>query len=425
MDEERKNLLVAGVYLGDIALALASVSGELPPHVRDLDVTRLLGEAGEVEQVREEIDSAMPGEPEDGELAPALVRAVLGRAIARGKFLSAVRCLEILGEKDGYIDRYVEQARRSMGERKIGEAAWKFVVAANLDFDGGVPTFQYMGPALHEECASNPENCITRMERENAVLRGLKYLLPSERAHGAISQLPAGEREELLGFVALERDPRAPDFLTDYEKANDALKDTLQHDIGELMTMVKQVEKCVREFADSLGRVSAQGAEQREALERARRAAGGLTKELGGLRELVENWQFHRLARRLEQLVESRDDIEASGRILGYGAETGEGGFASILGTIRNLADQGALDKVKQTEERLLSTQVTMLGRGVHSHEHWQYIRELAFKYPVSPLICCIRRINDRWMVVPVWEAPISQVLRDSIARAQRQSPGR
>ena len=63
--------------------------------------------------------------------------------------------------------------------------------------------------------------------------------------------------------------------------------------------------------------------------------------------------------------------------------------------------------------ERRLSTQVTMLGRSVHSQEHWQFLREIAFKYPVSPLMVCVRKIDDRWMVVPRWESEITGILKD------------
>ncbi|MFZ1946343.1 MAG: hypothetical protein WAW06_02240, partial [bacterium] len=74
--------------------------------------------------------------------------------------------------------------------------------------------------------------------------------------------------------------------------------------------------------------------------------------------------------------------------------------------------NKGILETVDALEEKIVATQVTMLGRAVHSQEHWQYLRELAFKYPVSAIMCCVRRINAKWMVVPAWDSEVAAILR-------------
>ena len=410
MEEERKNLLLAGICLGDITLALAATAGRLPLYAAGLDAERLLAGCGDVDAVRERIEKELPAEPEAGTLPPEMLRTVLERAVTAGKFLSAIRCLEMLGERDSYVERHLDKTRKMMREGKAEDAARALTVAANLDLPDGIPAFQYTGPGLHDACTTTPENCITRMERKNAVLRALKYLLPSDRVHQVVSDLSAGERERLLGFVARERDPRLSDFMAGFEKARTDLADTEEHAMADLKLRAGKVEEAVREFVDSLGRVSAQTTEQKEVLERLRRTAGGLIKELGDLGDLVRDRQFRRLTRRLEQFVESREEIEQAAKTLGGGALGSA--FDPILDLIREIGGENVLEQVKGIEERLLSAQITMLGRSVHSHEHWQYLRELAFKHPVSPLVCCVVKINDRWMVVPVWESPVAEILR-------------
>lgn len=424
MEEERKHLLLAGICLGDITLALAATADVLPPYAAGLDAEGLLAGCGDADAVRERIEKELPAEPEAGTLPPEVLRTVLDRAVAGGKFLSAIRCLEMLGERDSYVERHLDKARKMIREDKAEDAARALVVAANLDLPDGIPAFQYTGPGLHDACTATPENCITRMERENAVLRALKYLLPSDRVHQVVSDLSTEERERLLGFVARERDPRISDFMAGFEKAHNDLADAKEHAMAELTSRAGKVEEAVGKFAGSLGAVSAGNREQKEVIERLRRNAGGLKKELGGLGDLVRDRQFRRLMRRLEQFVESREEIEQAAKTLGGGASGSV--FDPMLNLIREIGGENILEQVKGIEERLLSGQVTMLGRSVHSHEHWQYLRELAFKYPVSPLVCCVAKINDRWMAVPVWESPVAQILRtglDGIAAGEPAAP--
>ncbi len=424
MEEERKNLLLAGICLGDITLALAATADILPLHAAGLDAEGLLAACSDTDAVRERMEKELPAEPEAGTLPPEILRTVLDRAVTGGKFLSAIRCLEILGERDSYVERHLDRARKMMREGRVEDVARALVVAANLDLPDGIPAFQYTGPGLHDACTTTPENCITRMERENAVLRAFKYLLPSDRVHQVVSDLSAGEREKLLSFVARERDARLPDFMAGFEEAHSDLADAEEHAMAELTSRAGKVEEVVRKFADSLGRVSTKNTEQKEVLERLRRTAGGLIKELGGLGDLVRDRQFRRLTRRLEQFVESSEEIEQAAKTLGGG--TSGSAFDPILDLIREIGGENILEQVKGIEERLLSVQVTMLGRSVHSHEHWQYLRELAFKHPVSPLVCCVAKINDRWMVVPVWESPVAEILRagsDGIAAREPAAP--
>jgi hypothetical protein len=419
MDDERKNLLAAGVCLGDIALVAAAFAGSVPSYVADMDVDRLLAGCRDVDAVRAEIERAL-SEHGDTTVPPRILKNTVERAIAARKFLSAIRCLDMLGEKETYVERYLQEARRKVGEGKIPDCARALVVAANLDLPDGIPAFQYAGPDLHEACTSAPENCVTRMERENAILRALKYLLGSDKVHETASGFPAREREDILGYVALARDPDMPDFLASFEKAHHDLIDVRTHAQTDLAAMMKRVEGAVRGFAGSIGKFSVQGAEQMEALDRLRLTTAGLTRELVGLDELVLDRQFHRLARRLEQLLESQGQLEEMAEAPGIKGGPSGAAFDPLIKLIAEIKEKDIPGQVNAVEERLLSVQVTMLGRTVHSHEHWQYLRELAFKYPASPLVCCVSKINDRWMVVPVWESPVAEVLRNHPAGAGR-----
>jgi hypothetical protein len=82
-----------------------------------------------------------------------------------------------------------------------------------------------------------------------------------------------------------------------------------------------------------------------------------------------------------------------------------------MVALIDHLGKKGLLEAIDAVEEKIVATQVTMLGRAVHSQEHWQYLRELAFKHPASALVCCVRRINAKWMVVPAWSGPLTELL--------------
>jgi hypothetical protein len=412
MDEQRKNLLTAGICLGDITLAMAAVAGSLPLYVAGLDTGRLLAGCSDVDAVRQEIDSELAGEPSAGTLPPGILRTLADRAILSGRFLSAIRCLEMLGEKDAYIERRLEEARKQAADGKMPEAARALVAASNLDLADGIPAFQYAGPDLHDACIRDPGNCITRVERENAVLRAFKYLLPNERVHQVVSDLPSNAREDLLAHVVLERDPEFRIFLASFEKAQRDLEEAREKALAELVVLVKRVEGEVRKFADALGKISVDGEQQKETVDRARLTTLGLSRELVGLETLVRDQQFHRLARRLEQLLESREQMDEASGILGTRGGASENIFTPLLALIAEMTDRKILDEVQTIEDRLLSAQVTMLGRKVHSHEHWQYLRELAFKYPASPLMCCLSKINDRWMVVPMWESPVAEILR-------------
>jgi hypothetical protein len=250
------------------------------------------------------------------------------------------------------------------------------------------------------------------MESENAILRALKYLLPSEKVHQAAAELAAAERKSLLYFVARERDPRISDFLEAFEQARNDLNETEERAMAGLQSQAEKAWEVVRRFADSLGGIPIDDDEQSEMLSRLRRTVGGLTKELAGLGDLVRERQFRRLTRRLEQLIESREELEQASKTLGSRGGSSGSVFDPMLGLIGEIEEEDLLEEIKRIEERLLSAQTTLLGRSAHSHEHWQYLRELAYKYPVSPLVCCIAKINDRWMVVPVWESPVAAVLR-------------
>ncbi len=414
MDEKRTTLVVAGVYLGDISLALAGVSEELPTYVQGLDFDHLLEGAEGLDAIRAKVDKALGEEVERGEVPRGLVQAVLETAILKGKFLSAGRCLDMLGERDAHVEKYLDKALAGCRKGDIREAAGDFVVAANLESRDGIPLFQYSGPALHESCTSSTESCVTRLEDEHAVLKALKYLLESEKVYDAVAQLGPEERRDLLPHLARERDPDIEEFFTHLGEVHTRLGQIEDEDLQTLKATVADITRQVGGFAESVSRRAPQNDEARTVLERIRRTASGLAKEFAGAGDLVDGWQLRRLSRRLEQLIESEKDVNQARRDSGKG-ENPEDALAGMESLIARLKQEDILKRVDDIEKRLISIQVTLLGRSVHSQEHWQYLRELAFKYPSSPLVCCLRRINDRWMVVPVWDAPVTRLLRESL----------
>jgi hypothetical protein len=423
--DEKKTIVVAGVHLGDIAIALAGLKDELPPYVKGLDFSLLLEGAQGLDAIEAVVDKAMGEKGEKGRgdesqgdavktggraQAPReLIQAVLDRALQMGKFLSAGRCLDMLGERDAYVEKFLSKGMAAARKGDGAEAAGALVTAANLDHRDGIPMFQYSGPALHKMCAGSTDSCVTRLEEENAVLKAFKYLLESEKVYEALAELAPDERRSLLPFVVKERDPETDEFMKRLEEANQELGKIEQEDLASLKATVAEIIRQVGEFSGSAGRMMPRSEEAKTVLDRTVRAAASLAKEFSDAEGLVDAWQFRRLERRLEQLIESSDDIEQARKVLGGGGA--EDVLAATAGLISRLKDEDILQRVEDIEKRLIATQVTLLGRSVHSQEHWQYIRELAFKHPASPLVCCLKKINDRHMVVPMWDAPITRLL--------------
>jgi hypothetical protein len=403
MDDERKSLVVAGVCIGDITLALAGVAVEIPQFVQHLDMDALLGGDGEAKAIAGEVEKVLAGGGAEAAagaqsktLPAALVRLTLERALARGKFLSATRCLEILGEKDAYVEKEIKRALALTGEGKFKEAAEALAVAASLELNEGTPLFQFTGPALHEGCTASREKCVTAVGADEAVLKGLQYLLGGERACEAVAGLTAEARKSLLPHVALARDPDAPAFYEAYKQAHASLVEIEQGELAALREDLKQAAGAIARLADSPG-----------GEDKALRTAQSLKKEFSDVESLVDGLQLKRLRRRLEQLMESRDDLESG--------KKGTAPFSAAVEQVLTIADQlegkKILESIDALEEKIVATQVTILGRAVASHEHWQYLRELAFKYPVSPLLCCVRRIDAKWMVVPAWDTPLRNLV--------------
>jgi len=420
--DERKTVVAAGVHLGDIAITLAGLMDELPPYVKGLDFGLLLEGVDGLDSLEALADKALgdmrekagsdggeegrrsgPRKPPDD-----LVRAVLDRALEMGKFLSAGRCLDILGERDAYVEKFLSKGLAAARKGEGAEASAALVAAANLDHKDGIPLFQYSGPALHAICTGSTASCVTRLEEENAVLKAFKYLLESEKVYEAVAELSPDERRSLLPFVVKERDPENGGFMKRLEEAHNELGRIEQEDLAALRATVAEITRQVNELAGSAGRLGPKSEEAKLVLDRTVRTAAGLAKEFADAATLVDQWQFRRLERRMEQLIESGDDIEKARKALGDSALNV---LASTADLISRLKAEDVLKRVDDVEERLISTQVTLLGRSVHSQEHWQYLRELAFKHPASPLVCCLRKINDRQMVVPMWDAPITRLL--------------
>ena len=412
MDQERKNLIVGGIYLGDVTLALAGLAAELPAYVKGLDLEKLLTDGEKAGAARQEVDKMLTAESDPKTLPPELVRLTLENAIGAGKFLSATRCLEILNEKGTYVEKYLGLARKHVGEGRIKEAAEALVIASSLELNEGTPLFQYAGPALHDQCTASREKCITKIPPDEAVLKGLDYLLEGPKTCEAVAALAPEVRKSLLPHVALARDPDAGDFYRVYSQAHADLEEIEGGALAGLRADAKRVADEMSRFAESLGSLPLGEGATREVQEKLLRNAASLKKEFSDIEVLLEHLQLHRVRRRLEELIESRADLERASDALKQGKGAAAAPVERVLDLIRDLAEKKIVETIGTIEERLLATQVTMLGRQVPSQEHWQYLRELAFKYPVSPLMCCLRRINNKWMVVPAWESPLTALLK-------------
>ena len=421
MDDRRKTLILSGVHLGDITLALAGLGREIPAWSAGYDLEQFAAEAraeGLEQEVDRELDgadsaTADPAATDLKALAPRLAALTVDRAIARGKFLSATRCLEILGKKTEYVDKYLARAQQLQGEAKTREAAEALTIAASLEINEGTPLFQYTGPALHDACTAGREKCVTALPREAAVLKALEYLLEGAKACEAVGAMTPEARAGLLPFVAEARDPVAAEFYGRYRQAHADLEAIERGELAGLIADLRGIYDEIERFAAAVAGASSAEVQGREAFEKVLRSVGSLRKEFSEITGLVDNLELRRIKRRVEQLVETRADLESAGDAVKKGSALAAA-IEKMLGLIQDIEKKALLEAIDGLEEKIVATQVTMLGRPVHSQEHWQCLRELAFKHPVSPLVCCVRRINAKWMVVPAWSSPLTAILLGS-----------
>lgn len=414
MDKVRKGLLRAGVYLGDINLALASVRKEIPSYARGIDGEALIADIPESSQIDGEIDRWMSSGRTDS-LDHGLVRLILDRAISNGRFLSAIRCLEILGERDSHVDKLIRQGVKEVLDGNFGNAAHLFVIASNLSLNEGIPLFQYSASDLHSECTSNPENCVTARPLVEAIEMGLDYLLGSRRVYEQVKQIETIEaKSKLLVAIAVERDPDALRFLEVYKRSNQMIEE-LSSSLDAIVEKLMHVSSLI---SQALRSIQSKGYHNDVIFSKLRRIVMGLARDLEQISDLGKNWQFSRIRDRLLRLLESADE---AGRI-------SEGrGFSEIVQGILESAElvrkDNIIGEIDRIESGLRDSQNLMLGRKVPTDEHWQFLREIGFKHPVAPLMCCIARFNRSWLVVPRWQGPLATLLREGFESTSRFSP--
>jgi len=411
MEDKRKDLMVAGLYLGDVTLVLAAITRDMPSYVQGFELERVIPDAGELGPARSEVDSLLAGRDEIEEIPPELLRRILDTAIEKGKFHSATRCLELLGERDAYVDRFIASAGEKLRAGDIAGAAREISVASNLESETGFPLFQYAGPELHAGCTAAPEDCITRAAADEAVTKAMEYLLEGEKVLAFTGGLSDAEKKSLLPHVALERDPDFRDFFAAFVKAHAALGEIEGRDLEALKSDARVAGDVTRDLEKYLGSASPAGDAAAAALERARRMASGFVKDFDDIDSLLENLQLRRVKLRIGNFLESESELKAAGGAVEGGADGTPLGRAIAL--VEEIRARGVMEKLDEIEAGLAGLQVGLLGRPVHSQEHWQYLRELAFKYPVSPIMCCIRKLDDRYMVVPRWDSDLTAILRD------------
>lgn len=411
MENKRKDLMTAGLYLGDVTLVLAAVTRELPSYVEGFELERVIPDAEELEPVRREVDALVAGRDEVDAVPPELLKKILDTAIEKGRFHSASRCLSLLGERDAYVERFIEAAGEKIRAGDLAGAGRDISIASNLESDTGFPLFQYYGPELHSGCTTAPEGCLTRAAVEEAVNSALRYLLEGEKVLAFADRLGADEKKGLLPFVALERDPGLREFYAALSSANKELAGIETGDIEELRKDIKRAADVIAALAGFLKNASPADEAAGPVLDRARRMVDGFVKDFGGIDTLLKDFQLRRIKRRIFNVLDSEDDIKAAGEAV-KGGEADDA-LAAVAALITEFRSGGILDRIDDIEKRLVELQVALLGRPVHSQEHWQYLRELAFKYPASPIMCCIRKLNSRYMIVPRWDSEITGVFRD------------
>jgi hypothetical protein len=401
MDSKRKDLIVAGLFLGDITLALAALARELPSYVQGFDLEKVIPDEEGLRPVRAEADALLAGRTEIDEIPPELTRRILDRAIERGKFLSASRCLDLLGERESRVDGFLAGAGDKLKAGDTAGAARDLVVASNLGSEAGMPLFQYSGPEIHAGCMTAPGDCVTRRSGDEAVSGALAYLLEGEKVKAFLDGLSADARRSLLPHVAMERDEHLREFYAAFAGAHETLESVLGGDLPALKSDLDRAAEVAAAVLQALG-TGAPEESSAQAVDRARRVAGGLVKDFGDVDALIGDLQLRRLRRRVTNLLESESELSAAGDAAG-----------AAVALIAEFREKNLTGKIDEVEAALAGLQVGLLGRAVHSQEHWQYLRELAFKYPVSPLMCCIRRLDDRFMVVPVWDGGLTVIIRD------------
>jgi hypothetical protein len=418
MDDKRKDLMIAGLYLGDITLALAAIAKEMPSYVQGFDLEKVVPEAEGLDPARREVDSILAGREAVDAIPPEFLRRILETAIENGKFHSAARCLVLLGERDAYVEKFIGSAGEKLRAGDLGGAARDIVIASNLESDTGFPLLQYSGPELHAGCVNAPEECLTRAPVESAVEKALNYLIEGQKVLAFTGGLSAEEKRSLLPHIALERDPRLPEFYAAFVKAHNDLGEIEHGEIEDLRADARKAADIAAGLAGFFAGASPADESARSVLDRARRMAGGFVKDFEDVDSLLDNLQLRRFRRRIGNMLDSEDELKAAGEAAEQSGSGQGDAPASAVALLAEFRDKGLLEKIDQTESRLGGIQVGLLGRPVHSEEHWQYLRELAFKYPVSPIMCCIRRLDNRYMVVPRWDSELARILRDYLERA-------
>ena len=416
MEDKRKDLMTAGLYLGDITLVMAAVARELPSYVEGFELERVIPDAGELEPIRREVEALVAGRDEMDAVPPELLKKILDTAIEKGRFHSASRCLSLLGERDAYVEKFIKAAGEKVRAGDLAGAGRDIAIASNLESDTGFPLFQYSGPELHSGCATAPDRCLTRAPADEAVTRALVYLLEGEKVLAFAEGLGADEKRGLLPFVAMERDPGLREFYVGLYAANTSLGEVETGEIEGLRKDIKRAADVIASLAGILRNASPADEAAGPALDRARRMANGFGKDFEGIDALLGDFQLRRIKRRIGNVLDSEDDIKAAGEaVKGNAADEALAAAAALIEEFRS---GGILDRIDGIEERLVGLQVSLLGRPVHSQEHWQYLRELAFKYPASPIMCCIRKLNNRYMIVPRWDSEITVLFRDFFEKA-------
>jgi hypothetical protein len=320
-----------------------------------------------------------------------------------------------LGEREAFVDERLADAAGKIGSGDVAGTARDISVASNLESETGFPLFQYSGPDLHAGCTSAPEACITRAPVDEAVQRALNYLLEGEKVQAFVAGLGADERRSLLPHIALDRDPDLAGFYAALIRADEAANEIEKNSIETLKSEMLRAASVAAGLDGHLRGASAPG-DGGAALERARRMAGGFAKDFEGVEALVDSLQLRRLKQRVANLLESEADIRAANEAMGGGGDSAV--LSEALALVSEFRERDVVAAIDAIEAGLAGLQVELLGRPVHSQEHWQYLRELAFKYPVSPLLCCIRRLNDRYMVVPRRDGEITRLLGDFLEKA-------
>jgi hypothetical protein len=156
----------------------------------------------------------------EGDAVPAtILEETAKEAIACGKFAYAEDAYRLLGIKKEMVALYAQTAEQFLRNGKPKHAAISLFVAASIDDPIG-PHYQYLGPELHAECRTRPQQCVTALSADPLLDAAIRFLLPHEQFVDRIESLIKPEhKKQIVGALAASRDLDLPGLVSNLRAA--------------------------------------------------------------------------------------------------------------------------------------------------------------------------------------------------------------